>query len=146
MAEEMIIEQKLSSDQFKALCSRHHVRLAVLFGSRAEGEALSGSDWDLAFWFKETDLQSVEQGAAVIKRRLVKDLCSLLQTSQLDVIILNRASPFLKYQVARKGKPLYQESKDTFASFISLAIRSSSDFRIFQKAGRKYLEMGPAHG
>ena len=137
---------KLNNEHFRSLCEKHGVRLAILFGSRAKGEAGPESDWDLAFLIKEGKQKMDRTGLATLKKSLIKDLCNHLKTSQIDLVILNRAAPFLKYQVAQNGRPLYQAKEGEFAAFVSLAVRSYSDSFIFRDAGKKYLEMRPANG
>jgi len=139
-------EDKLNNEHFRLLCKKHEVRLAILFGSRAKGEAGSESDWDLAFLINEAKQKMDRPWLTALKKSLIKDLCNHLKTSQIDLVILNRASPFLKYQIAQNGRPLYQAKEGEFASFVSLAIRSYSDSYIFRNAGKKYLEMRPFNG
>jgi len=139
-------EGKLNNEHFRLLCEKHGVRLAILFGSRAKGEAGSESDWDLAFLIDEEKQKIDRPLLASLKKNLIKDLSNHLKTSQIDLVILNRASPFLKYQVAQSGKPLYQVKEGEFASFVSLAVRSYSDSFIFRDAGKKYLEMRSSNG
>ncbi len=134
------------NEHFKSLCKSKGIKLALLFGSRAKGEARPDSDWDLAFLVNEEKQKIDRQSLATLKRSLLKDLCNFLKTSQIDLVILNRASPFLKYQVAQSGIPLYQEIEGEFASFVSLAIRGYSDSFIFRDAGKKYLEMRSPNG
>ena len=139
-------DDKLNNEHFRSLCEKHGVQLAIIFGSRAKGEAGSDSDWDLAFWINEEMQKMDRQNLAQLKRNLIKDLCNHLNTSLIDLVILNRASPFLRYQVAHNGRPVYQEKEGDFAAFVSLAIRSYSDSFIFRDAGKKYLEMRPSNG
>ncbi len=136
----MMIEEKLKNEQFKALCVKYNVRLVMLFGSRAKGQFKPSSDWDLAFWFDEKALKKSMLDLGRLKKNLVKELCAILQTSEIDLVILNRTSPFLKYKVAQTGRPIYMQNKDDYAVFVSRAIRSLSDGFIFKEAGKKYLK------
>ena len=124
----------------------HNIKLAVLFGSRAKGESRPDSDWDLAILFKDDFYDHNKYNLADIKKNLLKELCSLLETSKVDLVILNRVSPFLRYRVAKSGLPLFEENEDDFASFVSLAVRGYSDSMVFTKAGKKYLEKRAGHG
>lgn len=128
----------LGDGEFAEFCRRHGIRLAVLFGSRSRGLARPDSDWDFAFWLepRTTDASRL----AGKKRAITRELCVLLRTSRVDVVLLNFASPLMRYQVARHGRPVYQDRSDRFASFVSLAIRSYSDGKLFSRAERLYLE------
>ena len=124
----------------------HNIKLAVLFGSRAKGESRPDSDWDLAILFKDDFFDNNKHNLAVIKKNLIKELCSLFETSKVDLVILNRVSPFLRYRVAKSGLPLFEENVGDFASFVSLAVRSYSDSMVFTKAGKRYLEKRVLNG
>jgi len=135
-----MIKEKLRGEQFKALCTKYNVRLVMLFGSRVSGRVKSTSDWDLAFWLDEKALKKDRRNLARIKKNLIREICTIMQTSEIDLVILNRASPFLKYQVAQKGKPIYMQNKEDYTAFVSRAIRSLSDGFVYREAGKKYLE------
>ncbi len=143
---EGMAEQKeiLCSEDFARFCRRHRVEVAVLFGSRAKGTCSPDSDWDLAFQVPppEDDLELSQ-----IKRAMVREICTLLKTSRVDVVLLNRASPLLRYQVAINGEPVFEKESDSFASFASYAVRSYSDGWVFREAEKRYLkEVGHSNG
>jgi uncharacterized protein len=130
----------------KELFIKHNIKLAVLFGSRAKGESRPDSDWDLAILFKDDFYGHNRHNMAVIKKNFLKELCSLLETSKVDLVILNKVSPFLKYRVAKSGVPLFEENEGDFAAFASLAVRGYSDSIVFMKAGKRYLEKRDGNG
>lgn len=146
MTDQLSKDEFLQNEKFRALCLRNGIKLAILFGSRVHGAKGPESDWDLAFWINEDVHTMTRKNLAGFRKKLVRELCFLLQTSQIDLVILNRASPFLKYRVAKNGKPLYEEKQGVFASFVSLAVRGYSDSFIFREAGKKYLGMGSLNG
>ncbi len=146
MVSETDSKKKLMGEEFKTLCRRNKIKLAVLFGSRANETARPDSDWDLAFHIKAEAYNPEPVNLALLKKNLIKELCVLLQTSQVDIVILNRASPFLKYWVVKSGKPVYQEKEGDFASFASLAVRGYSDSFVFRKAGKEYLDRKSLNG
>jgi hypothetical protein len=60
--------------------------------------------------------------------RLVNDLSDALGLADdLDLAILNRASPLLLYEVARLGRPLYQAEPTTFVHYRLYALHSWRD-------------------
>lgn len=133
------IKQKLRSHDFAAFCRQRGIKLAVLFGSRAKGKAEPDSDWDIALLLEKHFLPGQDREWGKLKRMLVRDLCTFLETSQVDMVILNLASPLLKYQVARTGYPLYQKNNSCFAEFASLALRQHEDARLFYEMEKVYL-------
>jgi len=83
------------------------VVLAFLFGSRARGAERPTSDWDVAVYFKpqeymetETDLEYPHEHA------IWSQLVDILESDNIDLVVLNRARPDLVYNVLRKGMPL----------------------------------------
>lgn len=126
----------LSGQEFARFCEDHGISLAVLFGSMADGRGRPDSDIDLAV---VVDVPRSTLADAGFGRRLMRDVIEFIGTSEVDLVILNRADPLLRYQVACGGKPLYESSPGTFASFCSLAVRQREDSRVFDKAVDRYL-------
>lgn len=89
------------------------VLVAYLFGSLARGQALPSSDVDVAVLIQpELDLeQSVE-----LQLQLEMDLERLSQRP-VQVTILNRATPFLAYQVIKEGLLIYERNKPERIAF-----------------------------
>lgn len=129
----------LFSDDFRRFCREHGISLAILFGSQAVGRATRESDLDLAVWLERVELLSDTRGAARARRQLLRDLANYLQTGKIDLVILNRASPLLKFQVAKTGRPVYQKRAGLFASFCSRALREHIDAKVFYRAADDYL-------
>lgn len=127
----------LNEPSFKDLCRQHSISLAVLFGSQATGQAVRGSDIDLAVWLEKPETDSPE--VARSRKKLLRDLINYLETGNIDLVILNRASPLLKFQVARKGRPVYQKTPELFAGFCSRALREHNDAQPFYRATEEYL-------
>lgn len=96
----------LFNDDFRRFCGEHGISRAILFGSQATGRATRESDIDLAVWLERVELLSDTREAARAGRQLLKDLANYLQTGNIDLVILNRASPLLKFQVAKTGRPV----------------------------------------
>ena len=111
-------------EQLKQAFTDRGVVLAYLFGSQAEGKAGPLSDVDVAVllgshvdreqWF-HTQLD------------LIGDLTGLFQRDDVDVVILNEATPVLAYEVARFGQVLYEAEPGTRADFELAALRRYVD-------------------
>jgi len=110
--------------ELKRIFEQRGVVLAYLFGSQAEGKAGPLSDVDVAVllglhvdreqWF-HTQLD------------LIGDLTGLFQRDDVDVVILNEATPVLAYEVARFGQVLYEAEPGTRADFELAALRQYVD-------------------
>ena len=83
-----------------ALEPRLEVLEAYLFGSVARGSAQAHSDVDVAVFVVDAALAEPGFGYAA---RLSADLQQALARSDLDVVILNRATPLLYHRVLRDG-------------------------------------------
>jgi len=130
----------LYSPGFKNFCQEHGISMAILFGSQATGRVNEGSDLDLAVWLEKPIQPSGLPKDSRAKRYMLRDLINYLGTGNIDLVILNHASPLLKFQVARNGKPVYQKAPGIFAGFCSRALREHNDARIFYRATEEYLQ------
>lgn len=83
------------------------LRLLVLHGSRARGEATARSDWDFAYLGDES-LDEME-----LRSRLV----GALGRDDLDLANLARAGALLGFQVACDGVALFEKDPGTFEEF-----------------------------
>lgn len=82
------------------------VRLLVLHGSRARGDAGPLSDWDLGVLGAEVDLPA-----------LVTAVVDAVGTDAVDVADLTRSSALLRYRAARDGVALFEAAPGEFEQF-----------------------------
>ncbi|MCC4768730.1 nucleotidyltransferase [Methanosarcina sp. DH2] len=76
------------------------VKVAYLFGSTVRGEANCLSDIDIAVLFDDTLLQ---KKAFDLELELIGELTVLLETNNVDLVILNNSPLLLTYNVIRDG-------------------------------------------
>ncbi len=125
--------------RFRDFCADNNVKLALLFGSVAQGRARPDSDIDLALLIERSCFPRESFLRGRFKRRMVRELSALLRTSLLDLVILNQASPLLRHQIARTCEVLYEKSPGDFADYASLALRQHNDARLFYELDAAYL-------
>lgn len=94
------------------------LRLLVLHGSRARGQAHAGSDWDFAY------LADPGLDADTLLMRLVEGVGA----DRVDLADLNRAGALLRQQVASDGVLLYEHVHGDFRRFQIEAARVWCDF------------------
>lgn len=106
----------------------HRILAAYLFGSRADGHARKDSDVDVALLLSSRARAS----AFDIKLHYSSELESLLGR-RADVVILNGADPFLRFQVYSKGKPLFVRDKRKALAFQVYSMNEYWEYAPIQK-------------
>jgi len=134
------IINQLGSEEFAAFCAENKITLAILFGSQVRGAAREDSDIDLAILLETACYPKSTLDAGKLKREIARKLYSFLGTSKVDLVFLNRAAPFMRFQVARTGKPVFAKSAAEFVQFASLALRQHEDARLFYQLESRYLQ------
>ncbi len=101
------------------------LKLLVLHGSRARGDAHEASDWDLAY----VAAPGVDLGL------LYADLASVLATDHVDLVDLSSAGGLIRYRVARDGVVVFEAEAGTFAKFWFEAVSFWCDAAPVLRAG-----------
>lgn len=98
------------STQFRdieEIIDKYKLRLVVYFGSYKTEYYRSDSDIDIAY-LSVTLLSRVE------KMNLLHDLILAHRKSEIDLVDLRTAEPVLRYEIATKGRLLYEEEEGLF--------------------------------
>lgn len=104
---------------------RNDVSLVLMFGSFVRGEMTVDSDIDVGIYFQSSpDFYQVN----VIK----EDLSALLKRD-VDVVVLNDASPVIKMQVLKKGILVLEASKNNFSEFYGDTVKQYDDLKQIRK-------------
>src|SRR4051794_2064573 len=83
------------------------LRLLLLFGSRARGDASASSDWDFGYL----------AGDGFDPDELLADLIGRLNTEHVDLVDLARANGLLRYRAAAEGMLLHEAVPDELERF-----------------------------
>jgi hypothetical protein len=89
---------------------RPEIRFVYLFGSVAKGIQNKLSDVDLGVFVDSSTLSSKLHPYG-FRAYLITELMELLKSDRVDVVILNEASPLLRFQVVRYGLPIYERDR-----------------------------------
>jgi predicted nucleotidyltransferase len=115
------IEQRLPLAS-EYLRSHPKVVFAYLFGGLARGERRPLSDVDIAVCLADT------VGAADAKLDILGKIIDILGTDEIDLVILNTASPALAMNVLRKKRVVADNNPAMRHRFESLAFKKYFDF------------------
>jgi uncharacterized protein len=108
------------------LATQPDIVAAYLFGSLASGRARADSDIDLAVW-----LPGDPDARARYRRKLqLMEAVERFADREVDVVILNNASPTLQFQVLRHGRRIYEGDR-----------AARIDFEVY--AGKVYADVKP---
>lgn len=100
------MDKRIQKNLITFFKSKPQIKLAYLFGSQAKGDVGALSDYDFAFYLAEKDPKEIFE----IRLQLLSRLSRLLNTDNLDVVILNEVeSPELKYEIIQEGKLIYEQ-------------------------------------
>lgn len=104
---------------------------AYLFGSKARGSDIEGSDFDIAVLLSSTPKNLLDYYLHLLNR------LSEILGDRVDLIILNTAPPLLKHQVIKWGKTIYTRSE---RSRILFEASAHCEYLDFKRAMERYDE------
>lgn len=122
------------------ISSQPAISLAYLFGSQVSGTAYSGSDVDVAFLFKKGHLPTTDG-----LLQMQDDLISQLRR-EVDIVILNEASPIIRMQVLRKGKKIIERDHQVYIDFFVRTVREYDDLKMVRSVIEKKILKGNIYG
>jgi uncharacterized protein YutE (UPF0331/DUF86 family)/predicted nucleotidyltransferase len=121
-------------DTLACVCRQQAVCLLVAFGSAVRELRSPDSDLDLAVWM------STANTAPQTLVRLEVALRPLFPGEHLDLVLLNRASPLLQFQVALHGAVLFEATPGVFHAFQVLASKRHADVAHLRRLDRVCVE------
>ena len=101
------------------------ILLAFLFGSFASKRIRRSSDVDIGILFKTVPDMDAINGVA-------EELSSILRR-EIDLVILNQASPVLKMQILKNGILLYASKRKRFYQFFTDTVNQYDDLKQIRK-------------
>jgi len=111
------------------------VVLAYLFGSLAEGTASASSDLDLAVLLPGDQLSAGE-----LYLNLINDIQKTINTERFDLLLLNNASPVIRYEVVRSGIAIYARSENEEENYEIKVRQKYLDTAYLRKVQNHYLK------
>ncbi|MCK9231040.1 MAG: nucleotidyltransferase domain-containing protein [Syntrophales bacterium] len=121
----------------KAQVERHDdIVLAFLFGSAAAGRETPASDLDIALLFREAP-----------SRERVEAIRQALEQAtgrEIDLVLLNDASPIIRMQVLKKGIPLIRRGR-AYEAFFTRTVNEYEDLKYQRREIEKNIHRGRIH-
>jgi len=116
-----------------ALSSDINVRFAYFFGSIAAKKDTPMSDIDVAVYFsKRIDVFTY-------RLKLMERLVRILNNEKIDIVVLNNASPLLRYEVIKNGI-LLKDNINNRVVYETLALQEYLDTDHLRKIQMKYIK------
>ena len=116
------------------LAKRFQLNLLVLLGSYDTGNFRPGeSDIDIAFLSE--DLKDMRR-----QLELINELSRIFRYSKIDLIDLQKASGLLKYEVANKGRILFERSEGLFERYKLYCYRYYYDTYKFRQGKKEFFQ------
>jgi predicted nucleotidyltransferase len=95
---------------------------ALLFGSQARGRARPLSDIDVAVWLQP---DTTPRDRYERQLRLISDASQALGTDEVEVVVLNDATPLLRHRAMRDGVRLLDRDRRTR---VRLEVRATLEY------------------
>lgn len=123
----------------RGLGREHPEVLAVyLFGSSASRKAGPLSDLDVAVLLDESRLKPGRRFH--FRLDLIGEAMGASHRPDVDLVLLNEASPLLAYEVIRGGRLLFERRRQARVEFESRAVGRYLDLKPFYRVSRRYLK------
>ena len=106
------------------LCRRLGVKAAYLFGSAARGETGPLSDLDVGLLL---DASPAGRSDHDLRLEATAQLMHLFHAPRVDVVILNAASPLMRFRVIQQGRLLFDRDPKARIAFEAKTIRDFCD-------------------
>ena len=114
----------LRGRRYHNLRSRKEIQAAYIFGSVANRTQRPDSDVDIALLVSE---KVMRRDPFQYRLDLMSDLMAVLKRNDVDLILLNQASPLLAHRVLSKGKLILERSASARVAF---QVRAVNRYRL----------------
>lgn len=129
-----IVPQDLSANIASFFSGRSDILLVFVFGSTASGKTTRQSDVDLALLFSDVpDVFVINELRDELAGRLKKEV---------DIAVLNGASPILKMQVLKNGALVFKRSASSYSSFFTETLNQYDDLKQTRKISEEHILKG----
>lgn len=121
-----------STDLLQSWCQQQPIRLCVLFGSQATGQASEQSDVDLAVW-------PAGAVSTPVRLRWVREMESMLNQRVSLVLVSADLDPVLAMEICRHGRLIYEREPELWFHHRLQLWHTYTDSLPFLRAARQQL-------
>ena len=118
-------KQKILETVKNVLMPVDYVIFAYLFGSYATDTVWAMSDVDIAVYIDEKKVKDLFK----TKLKLLGMIIDALKTDDVDSVVLNEATPVLKYEILTKGVLIFTKDERVSDEFYLRALKEFFDFK-----------------
>jgi predicted nucleotidyltransferase len=111
-----------------------HIRILILFGSRARGDHDEQSDWDFAVLYDRDHPHNILE-----IYRALSEVYSIPE-ERIDVVDLDRASELITHHIARDGQLIYEREVGMFTDFKRRSLLSDENLDQYRQKSRQAIE------
>lgn len=115
---------------------KEEILIAWLFGSMVTGTSRPDSDVDIALLLRRDSEPDADRFLS-----LKSDLASLLKRD-VDIVILNQASPIVRMQVLEKGEKLFERERRAYLEFFVRTMNEYDDLKRIRAINEKHILRG----
>lgn len=126
--------KEILNSKIEYLKNKYSISLLYVFGSYATGKNNGNSDLDIAILLKDNYVP-------MAKLELLGDLNIIFKRDDIDLVILNSASPVLKFQVVKYGAKLYMEDEVDKVNFEAKVVSEYMDMEPFRRRQNEISKM-----
>jgi len=119
---------RISKEIFEEIGKEIGIEYAIVFGSAVKGTLGAESDIDFAVKLKKLPKRSGTLLKTIVK---IKNLLEGKLKREVDIVILNRSSLGLWYEVFSTGRPVYVLSEEDFFRDKVRVIKQYLDFKYY---------------
>lgn len=109
-----------------------HIRILILFGSRARGDHNEQSDWDFAVLY--------DRSYNILKIYRALSEAYRIPEERIDVVDLDRVPELITHHIARDGQLIYEREAGTFADFQQRSLLTDEQLHQHREKSRQAIE------
>jgi len=129
------------------LKSRDEILLAYLFGSCLKNKFGGTHDIDIAVYVNPATFENLDRSQPYgYQAGLTANIIQLLRYNLVDLVILNRATPLLAYEIIHNGILLFACSEDIRVTIEIASLKKHADTKRLRKIKQFYSKMRAEKG